>query len=110
MSGPDAGRLGLEVAELSQVLAIAAATTDSARVVAFGSRATGAFRPHSDLDLAVFGSHPLSLRQLRRIQEAFEESTLRFRVDVCDGQSLSAEMRAIVERDAVELFDGQRPA
>ncbi len=51
----------------------------------------------------------MSLRELRLIQEAFEDSTLGFRVDVCDGQSLSAELRAIVERDAVELLDGREP-
>lgn len=105
MSNADAASLGLTVAELQAVQAILRVVVPGSRVLAFGSRTNGKFRPYSDLDVAVFGSHPLTLRQLRVAQEAFEESTLRFRVDLCDGAVLSAEMRAIVLAGAVVVVE-----
>lgn len=105
MTEMNATGLGLHSAEVQAVQAIVRDVAPPCRAVAFGSRTTGKFRPYSDLDIALFAAEPLTLRQLRQVQEAFEESTLRFRVDVCDGAALSAELRAIVEAAAVLLVD-----
>jgi len=50
-------------------------------VRAFGSRVKWTAKDYSDLDLAVVGSNSLSLRQKRRLTEAFEESDLPIRFD-----------------------------
>ena len=65
-------------------------------VRAFGSRVKWTAKDYSDLDLAVVGSEPLSLRQLRRLKEAFEESNLPIRVDVVDWQSLSDGFKQVI--------------
>ncbi|WP_291366558.1 nucleotidyltransferase family protein [Acetobacter sp. UBA5411] len=53
-------------------------------VRAFGSRVTGKAKPFSDLDLAVMGDEPLSLETRARLEEAFSESDLPWKVDVLD--------------------------
>ena len=49
-------------------------------VEVFGSRATGAFRPNSDLDLLLHGD--LDHRAIDRLWTLFHESNLPFAVDV----------------------------
>lgn len=53
-------------------------------VRAFGSRVTGTAKPFSDLDLAIMGDEPLSLETRARLEEAFSESELPWKVDVLD--------------------------
>ena len=65
-------------------------------VRAFGSRVKWTAEDYSDLDLAVVGSEPLTLRQLRRLKEAFEESDLPIRVDVVDWQSLADWFKEVI--------------
>jgi type I restriction enzyme S subunit len=70
-------------------------------VWAFGSRAKGTAKPHSDLDLAVITSQPLSLDVSAALTDAFAESDLPWRVDVVDWAATSAAFRQIIERDKV---------
>ena len=53
-------------------------------VLAFGSRATWTAKDYSDLDLAVMGEEPLSLRTVSALDEALGDSDLPFKVDVVD--------------------------
>ena len=72
------------------------------RVRVFGSRARGAAKPFSDLDLLVLG--PALGASLRgALDEAFDESDLPFRVDIVEAASVSAEFRALIELQAVAL-------
>lgn len=68
-------------------------------VRAFGSRVAGTAKKHSDLDLAVVGDQALSLHAMALLKEAFEESTLPFRVDVLDWNAISPEFRKIIEKN-----------
>lgn len=53
-------------------------------VQAFGSRVTGKTKPFSDLDLSIMGDQPLPLETRARLEEAFSESDLPWKVDVLD--------------------------
>ncbi|MGF1640346.1 MAG: nucleotidyltransferase domain-containing protein, partial [Rhodospirillales bacterium] len=53
-------------------------------VWAFGSRVTGAAKPHSDLDLAIIGDRPLPLAASAALAEAFSDSDLPWKVDIVD--------------------------
>ncbi len=75
--------------QLATVRALVAQFLGGREVRAFGSRVRGQSRPYSDLDLAVYGLEPLSADTLRLLQEAFEDSTLPFRVDIVDACRLS---------------------
>ena len=70
-------------------------------VWAFGSRARGTAKPHSDLDLAVICTEPLSLNVSAALANAFAESDLPWRVDVVDWATTSNTFREIIERDKV---------
>lgn len=63
---------------LKQILSLYA--EEIASVDLFGSRATGDYRPNSDIDLVVRGS--LKEKQIDRLWSIFQESSLPFSVDV----------------------------
>jgi type I restriction enzyme S subunit len=72
-------------------------------VWAFGSRARGRAKPHSDLDLAFVGAHTMSLQQRAQLTDAFAESDLPWRVDIVDWADTDESFRRIIERDKVVL-------
>ena len=76
-------------------------------VRAFGSRVTGRTKPWSDLDLAIVGPEPMGLRRWGRLVEAFQESTLPFRVDVLDWHDVSPSFQAIIDRQYAVIQTGQ---
>jgi len=89
--------------QLALVQQILRESIPAAKVWVFGSRAKGTTRRGSDLDLAVDNGAPLPISITARLDEAFDEAPLPYRVDVVDIHSVSAAFRAIVERDRVPL-------
>jgi len=73
-------------------------------VRAFGSRVNGTAKKYSDLDLALVGNQKLSIRQLRQLEDAFQESDLPFRVDIVDWSRISDEFRKIIEKNFEVLW------
>src|SRR5277367_3009888 len=66
-------------------------------VWAYGSRARGTrLKKYSDLDLAIEGP-PLSISALAALAEAFDESSLPFKVDLVDAASLDPEFHHKIE-------------
>ena len=82
---------------------VAAHLPAGANVRVFGSRAKGAPRPHSDLDLAFETSEGLTQAELANLAEAFSESDLPFKVDIVDLHSASPTLRAAIDRDGIDL-------
>ncbi len=80
------------------------------RVLAFGSRVRGGARAYSDLDLAVIGDRRLPFERIALLKEAFETSTLPFRVDVVDWHRLSEGFREAIIHDAVAIQPRAEPA
>ena len=72
-------------------------------VLAFGSRATWTAKDYSDLDLAVMGEEPLSLRTASALDEALSDSDLPFKVDVVDWARIDDSFRAVIRRHAVAV-------
>lgn len=72
-------------------------------VLVFGSRTTGLHKPHSDLDLCVKGSEPMSLKQLADVREAFTESDLPMRVDIVDWATITPDFKLIIQKTALTL-------
>ena len=79
-------------------------------VLAFGSRATWTAKDYSDLDLAIKGEEPLSLRASSALGKALVESDLPFRVDIVDWARIDDSFRAIICRDAVTVQATRRSA
>lgn len=76
-------------------------------VWAFGSRATWAAKPYSDLDLAVICDQPLSLEVTANLADDFSESDLPWKVDVLDWATTREPFRTIIERDKVLVKQAQ---
>ena len=70
-------------------------------VRAFGSRANGKAKKHSDLDLVVVGKQKLPRQTVYGLAEDFRESDLPFRVDVLDWHAISPEFRKVIEKQYV---------
>ena len=78
-------------------------------VLAFGSRATWTAKEYSDLDLAVMGEEPLSLRTASALDEALGDSDLPFKVDIVDWARIDDAFRSLIRRNGVVLQGwGQR--
>lgn len=96
--------LAIGKAELAEVRAILARILPAkVRVFVFGSRAGGAVKPWSDLDLAFESDHGLSWEILGELAEAFDESRLPWRVDLVDRGTVSADFGRIIDQTKVPL-------
>ena len=69
----------------------------SVKVWVFGSRAAWTTKDSSDLDLAVEGDTPLDFRTINMLQDAFEDSSLPYTVDVVDMNRVSGGFRHAIE-------------
>jgi predicted nucleotidyltransferase len=70
-------------------------------VFVFGSRAKNSAKPLSDLDLCLKNNYDKST--IRKIQDAFEESDLPFKVDIVVWSELSDSFKNHIESDLVRF-------
>jgi len=87
----------LNADELKLVRQILKSCMPGVKVQAFGSRANHTAKPYSDLDLAIMTEVPLTLYQGAMLTEAFEESDLTFKVDVCDWSTASENFKELIK-------------
>lgn len=78
------GQIDITPEERAIVLRILNEIVPDREVRAFGSRVTGKAKPFSDLDLAIMGDEPLPLETRARLEDAFSESELPWKVDILD--------------------------
>lgn len=102
--------LDLTPDQLVEILEIVATHAPGCSVFAFGSRATDRAWKHSDLDLAIDCHAPLGLGVRARLREAFEESSLPFRVDIVDLHDIDEHFRALIEPGLVALDSAAPPS
>ncbi len=93
--------------QLAEIKRILEEHIPDCEVRAFGSRVTGRVKPWSDLDLAVVGPGPLGWRRQGYLVEAFQESTLPFRVDVLDWHDVPPSFQAIIDQQYAVIQTGQ---
>ena len=106
----DAMQLDLVEADLRIVAEILSSRVPDRPVYAFGSRAKGHARRRSDLDLAIGGERPLTLRQRALLTGDFEESDLPIEVDFVDLNAITTEFQQRIERDFILIQAGCRTA
>jgi len=106
-------RISLTPAELDTVRRILRRHVPGREVWIFGSRATGNAKEFSDLDLAIRDASSLPLSLLASLESDFEESELRFKVDLVDWAAASDGFRRIIRSQGVVLHseseDDSRP-
>jgi predicted nucleotidyltransferase len=91
-------------AHLQIVLTILEQLAPECEARVFGSRYIHKAKKYSDLDIVLVGNERLEWRQVAKIKEAFEESTLPYRVDVLDWNSTSPEFRKVIEDSGFEVI------
>ena len=69
----------------------------------FGSRIKGTAKTYSDLDLVIIDQHKMPIENYFKIKDAFEESTLPYRVDVLDWHRISPSFRQLIQQDYVSI-------
>ena len=95
---------GLKEKYRSTLIDILAADPRVERVVLFGSRATGAFRPASDIDLALYGDE-LTFSDLARLRTRIEETSIPQQVDLALVKNIdNPKLLAHIREDGVEWF------
>jgi type I restriction enzyme S subunit len=105
-------RVDLSPVEVETVLRILARHVPDREVWVFGSRACGTSKEYSDLDLAIVGDSPLPLSVLAALESEFEESDLRFKVDLVDWAVAAESFRRVIRDQRVPLRpveDGDSP-
>lgn len=95
--------IDLTLPQLTTVREILSRFVPACDVRAFGSRVAGGARTYSDLDLAIYAPGPLDFDTLWRLQEAFEDSELPFRVDIVDAHTLTPEFRGAMEAQSAPV-------
>ncbi|MCE1246445.1 MAG: nucleotidyltransferase domain-containing protein [Firmicutes bacterium] len=100
--------LNIKAEHLKIVMDILSRQVPEYEARAFGSRVNGTARQYSDLDIVLVGKEKLSIAQLAKIEEAFQESDLPFRVDILDWKRISDEFREIIGKGYVVVKERVR--
>lgn len=95
------GLSATEQEKLREILNTAAERIE--RVAVFGSRATGRYRPNSDLDLVLYGN--VDEASCDRLWTALQESSLPFSVDIVSYAAITnPALRAHIDAVARPIF------
>ena len=90
-----------------EILALLNRHLPDTTVWAYGSRVKWTSRPDSDLDLVAF-ARPEQSARVAELREAFEESSLPFRVDLFVWDEVSESFRNRIEVEQVALVERER--
>jgi uncharacterized protein len=89
---------GLTARDIQTIFGIFAQYQEVKNVVLFGSRAKGTYHSGSDIDLAIMDDN-ITDELLRRLSNAFEESSLPYKADLVSYHTItSEELRAHIDR------------
>jgi len=96
--------LAVEPRHLELVKKILKQFVPEAVVYVFGSRAKNCAKPYSDLDLAIdLNGQKLDLSALAKLKSSFEETTIPYKIDVVDLNSISDEFKDNIKEDLIKL-------
>lgn len=87
-----------------EVLRILLKHVSQYEAMAFGSRVRGNHRRYSDLDIALIGAEPLTLRQFGDLEEDFQESDLPFHVDVVEYNAVPPWFRKSIDSASEKIL------
>jgi predicted nucleotidyltransferase len=78
----ESGSFGLSVDTLGKMRAVFKRYPTVTKVIVYGSRAKGTYKPGSDIDLALVGDK-LELEALLKIQGELEDLLIPYQIDLC---------------------------
>lgn len=104
-------KTGLTEAEVDTICSVFRSTPAITRVILFGSRAKGAAKHYSDIDLAIEG--PLSERQVAEVAMKLDELPLPYKFDIKSLASIQhLPLKQHIERVGIAIYtkNNQLPA
>lgn len=97
-------QFGLSGQTIERINSVFARHPDVEKVVLYGSRAKGTYKPGSDIDLALYGKE-ISLKQKNRILDELDELDLPYSIDISVFNQLShVQLRDHIERVGVVFY------
>lgn len=93
------GKLTIDSAVKTKLIAILNALFPEAKIYLFGSFATGESRPYSDVDIALDAGQKIDLRRLGEAMSMLRESSIPYTIDLVDVHRLPEEMRAQISKE-----------
>ncbi len=101
-------RHGLPASAVARIRAVLAAHPEVDRAILYGSRATGNFKPGSDIDLTLEGEG-LTHDLLLRIMTELDDLLLPWTIDLSLFKDLNHQaLREHIERVGVVFFSGEK--
>ena len=95
---------GLKKKYKKAIIEIFSASEQVEKAILFGSRATGNFRPGSDIDIALFGDK-LTISNQARIARFIDELPIPQRVDLLLYKTITNEkLKEHIKKDGVEWY------
>ena len=68
------------------------------RVFFFGSRVTGKGDEHSDIDIGIEGSKPVSFKIMAQIQEEVSDLPILYRIDIVDFKNVDKDFYEVAKQ------------
>jgi len=71
------------------------------KVILFGSRAQGTYKPGSDIDIAIDIGEPIKLHEMARTRITLENLSVPFEVDIVDMHSIPEELKKVILNEGI---------
>lgn len=95
--------IAIEKEQLEIVKEILKKYVPNAEIRIFGSRYKNTNKEYSDIDIAIVQKEKISIELYSKLREAFEESNLKYRVDLVDWNAITEEFKKIIEEGYYKL-------
>lgn len=95
--------IAIEQEQLEIVRQILKSNVPNAEIRIFGSRYKHTNKEYSDIDIAIVQKEKIDLALYSKMKEEFEESNLKYRVDLVDWNAISEEFKKIIEEGYYKL-------
>jgi len=101
------GLVPKELQEIERILLAGLAEKQTWRVDVFGSRARGAQKKYSDIDLWIESQPELNNREIQNLMEAFVDSDIPIKVDIVSPGSVLAEYKDNIFQEKVKWLSSE---
>ncbi len=99
---------GLSLRTVNTLLAILGSYSEVQSAILYGSRATGNYKPGSDIDLTLVGPN-VTFQTLKRIMGAISDSSIPYQVDLSIYEHITdPDVRDHIKRRGILLYEAAR--
>jgi len=92
---------GIDAESKRKIIAVLAGLFPNVAIYLFGSRARGKHSVHSDIDIVLKGDEKISRYAIGEVVSMFEASSIPYRIEIVDFNSVSDSMRASIVQEGI---------